>query len=167
MLRIAPVGFLLAHHAGSDFPRISQPQLVPALRQQPLEPGIVLASFHPYPHSLPRQRTVKLLRLGAVTQPFFLILPSFVVKDRDLLKPRMKITAYNQHDVGSFSVSLGRFAATNLLAAFEPTSLCNQAQRELGRIESHAKSRDLAFARLTSVRYRARSLDYSPVRKAS
>src|SRR5207247_97534 len=27
---------------------------------------------------------------------------------------------------GSFSVSLGRFAATNLLAALEPTSLCNQ-----------------------------------------
>src|SRR5439155_18180555 len=45
------------------------------------------------------------------------------------LKPRMKITAYNQHDVGSFSVSLGRFfAATNVLAAIEPASLCNQSE---------------------------------------
>src|SRR5207302_9760217 len=121
----------------------------------------------PAPPPPPPQTTLKLPPLGAVTQPFLLIPPTLLVKDRDLLKPRMKITAYNQHDVGSFSVSLGRFAATNLLAAIEPTSLCHQAQRELGRIESHAKSRDLAFARLTSVRYRARSLDYSPVRKAS
>src|SRR5206468_7330679 len=115
----------------SDFRRIPQPQLHSQLRQQPLEPGIVPASFHPHTNRLPRQRTVKLLRLFAV-EPFFLILPRFVVKDRDLLKPRMKITAYNQHDVGSFSVSLGRFfAATNVLAAIEPTSLCNQARTDL------------------------------------
>src|SRR6266436_2762118 len=109
MLRVPPVGFLFAHHAGPDFPRISQPQLRSQLRQQPLEPGIVPASLHPYANGLSRQGSVKLLRLGAVTQPFFLILPTLVVKDRDLLNPRMKITAYNQHDVGSFSVSLGRF----------------------------------------------------------
>src|SRR5207237_2901813 len=95
----------------------------------PLGPGIMPASFHPYPHALSPQSTIKLLRLGAVTQPFFLILPSLLVKDRDLLKPRMKITAYNQHHVGSFSVSIGRFAAAILLAAIEPTSLCNQAPR--------------------------------------
>ncbi|HEY6765054.1 MAG TPA: hypothetical protein VI386_09795, partial [Candidatus Sulfotelmatobacter sp.] len=37
-----------------------------------------------------------------------------IVKDRGLLKPRMKITAYNQHDVGSF-VEPWPFATTNLL----------------------------------------------------
>src|SRR5882724_2716261 len=130
MLCVPPIRLLLAHHTGSDFCRIPQPQLHAQIRQQPLEPGIVPASFHPHSNLLPRQRTVKLLRLLAVTQPFFLILPGLIVKDRDLLKSRMKITAYNQHDVGSFSVSLWSFSqATNVLAAIEPTSLCNQAQR--------------------------------------
>src|SRR6266550_791573 len=109
MLRVPPVGFLLAHYRGTDFGRIPQPQLQAQIRQQPLEPGIVPASFHPHSHLLPRQGTVKLLRFLAVTQPFFLILPCLIVKDRDLLKSRMKITAYNQHDVGSFSVSLWSF----------------------------------------------------------
>src|SRR5881396_365989 len=127
MLRVPPVRLLLAHHAGADFCRISQPQLYSQLRQQPLEPGIVPASLHPYANGLPRQRTVKLLRFFAMTQPFFLILPSLIVKDRDLLKPRMKITAYNQHDVGSFSVSLWS-SRSYLLAAIEPTSLCNQTK---------------------------------------
>src|SRR5437660_192844 len=57
----------------------------------------------------------------------FFISSRLIVKDRDLLKPRMKIAAYNQHDVGSFSESLGLFfAATAVLAAIEPTSLCGQ-----------------------------------------
>jgi len=39
----------------------------------------------------------------------------------------VKITHHNQHDVGSFSESLGLFlAATAVLAAIEPTSLCGQ-----------------------------------------
>ena len=59
------------------------------------------ASLHPHPHRLARQRPVKLLRFRAVLQPLFLYLSRSIVKDRDLLKPRMKITAYNQHDVGS------------------------------------------------------------------
>jgi hypothetical protein len=107
MFRIPPVRFLLPHHRGPDLGRIPQPQLYVQLRQQALEPGIVPAGFHPHSHFLPRQRTVKLLRFLAVLQTFFLILSRSIVKDRDLLKPRMKITAYNQHDVGSFS-SLGR-----------------------------------------------------------
>jgi hypothetical protein len=51
-----------------------------------------------------------------------------VVKDRDLLKTRMKITAYNQHHVGSFSRALVCFVTTNLLVVIEPTSLCNQTK---------------------------------------
>ena len=58
---------------------------------------------------LPGQRTIKLLGLGAVAQPSFFISSRLIVKDCDLLKSRMKITAYNQHDVGSFSESLGFF----------------------------------------------------------
>src|SRR6202043_3438316 len=69
--------------------------------QQPLEPGIVPASLHPHPHRQPRQFAVKPLRLIAVLQTLLLHLSRSVVKDRDLLKTRMKITAYNQHDVGS------------------------------------------------------------------
>src|SRR5216683_5794366 len=36
-------------------------------------------------------------------QPLLPPLSRSIVKDRNLLKTRMKITAYNQHDVGSFS----------------------------------------------------------------
>src|SRR5579862_2641874 len=61
-------------------------------------------------------------------QPPLLDLSALIVKDRDLLKPRMKITTYNQHDVGSFS-SLGLFLANQSTRTCEPTSLCNQAQR--------------------------------------
>ncbi len=55
------------------------------------------ASLHPHQYVLARQRLVKLLRLRAVLQPLLLHLSRSIVKDRDLLKPRMKITAYNQH----------------------------------------------------------------------
>src|SRR5579862_7592749 len=61
-------------------------------------------------------------------QPPLLDLSALIVKDRDLLKPRMKITTYNQHDVGSFS-SLGLFLANQSTRTCEPTSLCNQAKR--------------------------------------
>jgi hypothetical protein len=57
----------------------------------------VPARLHPYQNFLARQRPVKLLRFGAVLQPLFLDLSRSIVKDRDLLKSRMKITAYNQH----------------------------------------------------------------------
>src|SRR5207302_11384173 len=106
---IPPVRLLLPHHAGPDFGRIPQPQLESQLGQQALEPGIVPAGRHPHAHLLPGQRTIKLLGLGAVAQPSFFISSRLIVKDRDLLKSRMKITAYNQHDVGSFSESLGFF----------------------------------------------------------
>src|SRR6266851_5749841 len=61
------------------------------------------ARFHAHAHLLAAKRLIKLLRLGPMPQTPFSDLPTRVVKDRDLLKPRMKITAYNQHDVGSFS----------------------------------------------------------------
>src|SRR4029077_1468175 len=107
MFRTPPVRLLLPYYAGPDFGRIPQPQLEPQLAQQALEPGIVPAGLHPHAHLLPGQRTIKLLGLGAVGQPSFFISSRLIVKDRDLLKSRMKITAYNQHDVGSFSESLG------------------------------------------------------------
>jgi len=101
VLRIPPVRLLLAYYRGPDLGRIAEPQLHAQLRQQPLEPRILPARLHPYPHLLPRQRAVKLLRFRPVLQPFLCYLSRSIVKDRDLLKPRMKITAYNQHDVGS------------------------------------------------------------------
>ena len=93
MFRIPPVRLLLPHHAGPDFGRLPQPQLEPQPGQQALESGIVPAGLHPHPHLLPGQRTVKLLSLGAVAQPAFFISSRLIVKDRDLLKSRMKITA--------------------------------------------------------------------------
>jgi hypothetical protein len=45
----------------------------------------------------------------------------------------MKITAYNQHDVGSFS-SLGRFRHYQSTRCNEPTSLCNQAKRRINAL---------------------------------
>src|SRR5437879_13132012 len=108
------------------------------------------ASRPPHPPALSPQSTIKLPRLFAVTQPFFLILPSLLIKDRDLLKTRMKITALYQHDVGSFSVSLGRFAAINLLAAIEPTSLCNQAELALAKRTS-TESKDPALPEIGNV----------------
>src|SRR5438445_11594976 len=107
MFRSPPVRLLLPHHASPDFGRIPQPQLESQLGQQALEPGIVPAGLHPHAHLLPGQQTIKLLGLGAVAQPSFFISSRLIVKDRDLLKSRMKITAYNQHDVGSFSESPG------------------------------------------------------------
>jgi hypothetical protein len=117
VFRVPPVRLLLAHHPGPDLGRISQPQLEPQLRQQSFEPRIVPASFHSHPHLLPRQRAVKLLRLRPVSQPPFLLLSSLIVKDRDLLKTRMKITAYNQHDVGSSLEPWSCSSQPNLLAA--------------------------------------------------
>ena len=52
----------------------------------------------------------------------------------------MKITAYNQHYVGSFSRALVCFVTTNLLVAIEPTSLCNQAQPRHREREALAES---------------------------
>ncbi len=106
MRRIPPVGLLLAHHLGSNPGGIAQLQFETQLCQQTLEPGIVPASFHPHSHRLTAQRPVERLRFFPMGQPFFFYLSRSVVKDRDLLKSRMKITAYNQHDVGSFSRAL-------------------------------------------------------------
>ena len=113
---------------------------MPQLRQQPLEPGIVPAGFHPHPHRLARQAAVKLLALprdALIASPRSL---PFVVKDRDLLKPRMKITAYNQHDVGSFS-SLGRFATSNLLRD-RANVVIQSSEAWTSRSEVHAESKD-------------------------
>jgi hypothetical protein len=101
MLRVPPVRLLLAHHRGPHPRRIPEPQLDAQLLQQPLEPRIVPASLHPHSNFLARYIPIKLLRFSAVLQSFLLHLSRSIVKDRDLLKPRMKITAYNQHDVGS------------------------------------------------------------------
>jgi hypothetical protein len=65
-LRVPPVRLLFAHFTGTDFAGIAQPQLLPQLRQQPLEPRIVSAGFHPHPHLLAGQRPIELLGFLAV-----------------------------------------------------------------------------------------------------
>jgi len=91
-----------------------------ARRQATIEPR-----KPPCPRALAaRQTAVKLLRLGARPETPFLDLPTRVVKDRNLLKARMKITAY----VGSFSEPWS-FRHNQSTRCDEPTSLSNQAER--------------------------------------
>jgi glucokinase len=73
--------------------------------------------------------------------PLLLFSRSFV-KDRDLLKPRVKITAYNQHDVGSFFEPWST-SQPPTYSAIEPTSLCNQAKAVLHDSEALPESKDL------------------------
>jgi hypothetical protein len=59
----------------------------------------------------------------------------------------MKITAYHQHHLGSFSPASVCFVTTNLLVVIEPTSLCNQDAIKRMRIRlmnPHAQSKDPA-----------------------
>src|SRR4029077_1281894 len=103
------------------------------------------AGLHPHAHLLPGQRTIKLLGLGAVAQPSFFISSRLIVKDRDLLKSRMKITAYNQHDVGSFSESLG------LVRSYHRTR-----RDRANVVMQSSEARNLDRARICRLRNRAR-----------
>src|SRR5512133_1791153 len=67
------------------------------------------ASFHPYPHRLPRPATVELLRFPVVLQATLTALSCLCVHKCDLLKPRVIIAAYNPH-VGSSSRALVLFS---------------------------------------------------------
>src|SRR5580700_9457301 len=68
-------------------------------------------------------------------QPLLLNLSRSIVKDRDLLKPRMKITPYNQHWRWLLSRALVLFVAYQSTRD-EPTSLCNQPRPERTRRHS-------------------------------
>src|SRR5579872_491770 len=102
MPRIPPVRFLSPHHQMPDLRRISNPQLLPQLRQHVLEPLRVAHGLHPHPHHLSLQPLIKLPRLS------FLMLESplpqlarLTIDHGDLLVARVKITSYNLHR-GSF-----------------------------------------------------------------
>ncbi|HEY6765289.1 MAG TPA: hypothetical protein VI386_10985, partial [Candidatus Sulfotelmatobacter sp.] len=90
------------------------------------------------------------------------------VKDRGLLKPRMKITAYNQHDVGSF-VEPWPFATTNLLPNRANVVMQSRAA-ELPVLKGNsAESRNLLFAFSDLIRaslnLAARPLRFRPTRE--
>ena len=109
MLGVARVGLLLARLRRPNLGRVPDPQLVSQLPQQPLEPARRPAGFHPHSHHLARQAAVKLFRFPAVLQSPLTPFPSFRIHKRNLLKPRVKITAYNPH-VGSFPRALVLFS---------------------------------------------------------
>src|SRR5450755_2939737 len=69
---------------------------MPALLQQPPKPLAGRARFHAHSH-LAFQSTIKLHGLGRMQQLLLSDLSRLIVKDRNLLKPRMEITAYNPH----------------------------------------------------------------------
>ncbi len=118
---VAAIGLLLARSGRPDFARMPDPQLDAAVGQQPLEPAGAAGGLHAHPHRLPLKATVKRLGLAAVLQPVIAAFAGCSVTTCDLLKARMIITTYNQHRVDSFLPSFWSFAATNVLAAREPT----------------------------------------------
>jgi hypothetical protein len=92
-----PVGLLLAHVAGADLGRITDPNLVAQLLQQINKPLAVAARLDTYPRWR-RQSAIKALRFAiAVHQLVFADLPGLGIQNRNLLPLRMKITTYNDH----------------------------------------------------------------------
>src|ERR1700683_3208950 len=77
-------------------------------------------------------------------QPFLFDLSRSIVKDRDLLKPRMKITPYNQHWRWLLSRALVLFVAYQSTRD-EPTSLCNQPEPDPERSRRGRRSRGTSF----------------------
>src|SRR5580700_6194189 len=63
-------------------------------------------------------------------QPFLFDLSRSIVKDRDLLKPRMKITPYNQHWRWLLSRALVCSSHTNLLATSQRRYAINRSRSE-------------------------------------
>src|SRR5690349_20135046 len=70
--------------------------------------------------------------LRAMTQPSFLDFSALVVKDRDRLKTGMKITAYHQHNVGSFS-SLGLFCCKPIYSLHRANVMQSSAAERFAR----------------------------------
>src|SRR5260370_385832 len=96
--RIPPVGLLLSLATGADLRRVPDPQLMPQLREQPLEPLRLPTGLYPYTHR-PLQRGIKrshLLYLF-VTQRFLAQFSCLLIQHRNLLIARVKITSYNLH----------------------------------------------------------------------
>src|SRR6185312_16773997 len=94
--------------------RVSDPQLMPQLGQQLLEPARVAGGLDSHPHG-PVQPRVKLLRLSvAMLQATFNQLARLLIQHRDLLVARMQITPYNLHVLGSFPPSLGSLSKPSL-----------------------------------------------------
>jgi hypothetical protein len=96
-LRVLPICLLLSHSSGSDFCRISDPQLEVQLREQSFKPARLSTGFHPHTHLLSRELAIKLFRFLAVLQSPFLQLPTLRIHKRNLLKARVVICSYNDH----------------------------------------------------------------------
>src|SRR5260370_5514804 len=96
--RTPPVGLLLSLATGADLRRVPDPQLMPQLREQPLEPLRLPTGLYPYTHR-PLQRGIKrshLLYLF-VTQRFLAQFSCLLIQHRNLLIALVKITSYNLH----------------------------------------------------------------------
>ena len=95
--RVARIGLLLAHRASADRRRMAHHQFVPEFFEHLHEPQAVPGAFDPH-QSRFGQRRVKAAGLPApVLQAALPVFSRFRVHHRDLLKARMKITAFNQH----------------------------------------------------------------------
>src|SRR5207302_1756124 len=117
MQSIPRVGLLLPHHRCPNLGCIPNPKLVSQLGQHLLEPLRVTGCLHAYAHWLLQPR-VKLLCLTVpVFESAFSDFAGFCIHHRNLLKARMKITAYNQHARLLSSRVLVRTALPSLLGS--------------------------------------------------
>jgi hypothetical protein len=114
---IAAIGLLLAWGGRPDLAGMAHPQLDAAFCQQPLEPARAARGFQTHAHPLAVPAAVKGFGFAAVLQSAVTAFAGGDVTKCDLLKARMKITAYNQHRVDSFLSSFWSFHEVQALAA--------------------------------------------------
>src|SRR3979411_1648985 len=126
-LRVLAICLLLAYAPGANLGRISGPQLKLQLGHQSFEPACMPAGFHSQSHLVPCQRTVEVLCLLAMRQPFFLELSGVGIHRSNLLKLGMEIYSYNDHRSAPFSRACWLASAPpTLLGPRKPTLSWNQ-----------------------------------------
>src|ERR1022692_2950419 len=105
MLRILAIRLLLPSPLRADLGRVADPQIKLQLSHESFEPASVPTGFHADAHCFARsrERTVILLRLVGLCEPFFLDLSGRSVEQSDLLKLGMEIYSYNHHRSAPFS----------------------------------------------------------------
>jgi hypothetical protein len=122
-LGILAIVLLLADSHGPNLRRVSNPQLVLELLQEPFEPACVPSGFNADPHDPVVQPSVKSLRLSvAVYKSAFVVFSSLAVDPGDLLKAWVIVASYNDH-VRLLPPEPWSSAIPSLLRSREPTLL--------------------------------------------
>ncbi|MGA2886542.1 MAG: hypothetical protein ABSE51_00720 [Terracidiphilus sp.] len=97
MLRIALVGLLPARVRGANLGGIAHQKFMAQFAQQASKPAIAPRGLDANSHPRSAEQAIVLFCLCRVLQAPLPALASLLPQKGDLLKPRMKITAYNHH----------------------------------------------------------------------